>query len=133
VSDPLFGAMLQSIIDGAPDKAAELARQALANGVDPLEAVNREFAVGITFAGDQFACGQMYLPDLLASAEAMKAAINILEPEMLSSGDIISIKGITVLGRTPPASAARGREVIAKPTQPISLVRCACGADNGVR
>ena len=47
MSDPLFAAMLQSIIDGAPDKAAELAQQALAKGVDPLEAVNRGFAVGI--------------------------------------------------------------------------------------
>ena len=86
MSDPLFGAMLQSVIDGAPDKAAELARQALAEGVDPLEAVNLGFAVGITFAGDQFGCGEMFLPDLLASAEAMKAAINILEPEMLKRG-----------------------------------------------
>ncbi len=72
--------MRQSIIDGASDKATELAQQALANGIDPLEAVNQGFAAGITFAGDQFGCGQMFLPDLLASAEAMKAAVNILEP-----------------------------------------------------
>ena len=75
LSDPLFQAMRQSIIDGAPDTAAELAQQALANGIDPLDAVNLGFAAGITFAGDQFGCGQMFLPDLLASAEAMKAAI----------------------------------------------------------
>ncbi len=98
MADPLFGAMLQSIIDGAPEKAAELARQALANGVDPLEAVNRGFAVGITFAGDQFGCGQMFLPDLLASAEAMKAAINILEPEMLKRGSQRETLGKVVLG-----------------------------------
>jgi len=95
VSDQLFGAMLQSIIDGAPDKAAELARQALADGVDPLEAVNRGFAVGITFAGDQFGCGQMFL---LASAEAMKAAINVLEPEMLKRGSQREALGKVVLG-----------------------------------
>jgi len=41
---------------------------------------------GITFAGDQFGCGQMFLPDLLASAEAMQAAMKILEPEMLKRG-----------------------------------------------
>ena len=98
MSDQLFGAMLQSIIDGAPDKAAELARQALADGVDPLEAVNRGFAVGITFAGDQFGCGQMFLPDLLASAEAMKAAINVLEPEMLKRGSQREALGKVVLG-----------------------------------
>jgi trimethylamine corrinoid protein len=98
VSDQLFGAMLQSIVDGAPDTATELARQALANGVDPLEAVNRGFAVGITFAGEQFGCGQMFLPDLLASAEAMKAAMNVLEPEMLKQGSEREALGKVVLG-----------------------------------
>jgi corrinoid protein of di/trimethylamine methyltransferase len=98
VSDPLFGAMLQSIIDGAPEKAAELARQALAGGIDPLDAVNLGFAVGITFAGDQFGCGQMFLPDLLASAEAMKAAIDVLEPEMLKRGSQRESLGKVVLG-----------------------------------
>ena len=98
MSDQLFGAMRQSIVDGAPDKAAELAHQSLANGVDPLEAVNRGFAVGITFAGDQFGCGEMFLPDLLASAEAMKAAINILEPEMLKRGSQRETLGKVVLG-----------------------------------
>src|SRR5271169_5602633 len=90
--------MLQSVIDGAPDKAAELARQALADGVDPLEAVNRGFAVGITFAGDQFGCGEMFLPDLLASAEAMKAAMDILEPEMRKRGSQRESLGKVVLG-----------------------------------
>ena len=98
VSDALFGAMLQSIVDGAPEKAAELAQQALADGMDPLEAVNRGFAVGITFAGEQFACGEMFLPDLLACAEAMKAAIKILEPEMLKRGSQRQVLGKIVLG-----------------------------------
>ena len=98
VSDPLFGAMRQSVIDGAPDKAAELAQQALDSGVDPLEAVNHGFAAGITFAGDQFGCGQMFLPDLLASAEAMQAAMKILEPEMLKRGSERETLGKVVLG-----------------------------------
>jgi len=99
VSDPLFGAMRQSVIDGAPDKAAELAQQALDSGVDPLEAVNHGFAAGITFAGDQFGCGQMFLPDLLASAEAMQAAMKILEPEMLKRGSERETLGKVVLAR----------------------------------
>jgi corrinoid protein of di/trimethylamine methyltransferase len=90
--------MRQSIIDGSPDTAAELAHQALANGVDPLDAVNQGFAVGITFAGDQFGCGEMFLPDLLASAEAMKAAIKVLEPEMLKRGAEREVLGKVVLG-----------------------------------
>jgi len=98
LSDQLFQAMRQSIIDGVSDRAAELAQEALDSGVDPLEAVNQGFAAGITFAGDQFGCGQIFLPDLLASAEAMKAAINILEPEMLKRGSQRETLGKIVLG-----------------------------------
>ncbi|MGA8867003.1 MAG: cobalamin-dependent protein [Candidatus Sulfotelmatobacter sp.] len=90
--------MRQSVIDGAPDMARELARQALAGGVDPLEAVNQGFGAGIKFAGDQFGCGEMFLPDLLAAAEAMKAAISILEPEMLKRGSQREALGKIVLG-----------------------------------
>jgi corrinoid protein of di/trimethylamine methyltransferase len=54
--------------------------------------------VGITFAGDQFGCGQMFLPDLLASAEAMKAAMSVLEPEMLKRGSEREVLGKVVLG-----------------------------------
>ena len=98
MQDERFGAMLQSIIDGVPEKAAELAQRALADGVDPLEAVNRGFAMGITFAGEQFGCGQMFLPDLLGAAEAMKAAMRILEPEMLKRGSQRQTLGKVVLG-----------------------------------
>lgn len=96
--DQLFGAMRQSIIDGSPDTATELAQQALAEGIDPLEAVNQGFAAGITFAGDQFGCGEIFLPDLLASAEAMKAAMSVLEPEMMKHGSEREVLGKVVLG-----------------------------------
>jgi len=36
--EELFEAMAQSIIDGEPEEAEALAKQALAEGVDPLEA-----------------------------------------------------------------------------------------------
>jgi trimethylamine corrinoid protein len=98
MSDPLFGAMRQSVIDGAPDVAAELAQRALATGVNPLDAVNQGFAAGITFAGDQFGCGEMFLPDLLAAAEAMKAAMKVLEPEMMKRGSAREALGKVVLG-----------------------------------
>jgi corrinoid protein of di/trimethylamine methyltransferase len=96
--DSLFHSMRQSILDGAPDRALELARQALADGVDPLDAVNQGFAVGITSAGEQFGRGEMFLPDLLACAEAMKSAIKVLEPEMIKRGARREVLGKVVLG-----------------------------------
>ena len=36
--------------------------------------------------GEQFARGQMYLPDMMASAEAMRAAMAVLDPELKKLG-----------------------------------------------
>jgi methylmalonyl-CoA mutase cobalamin-binding domain/chain len=52
----------------------------------------------MTFVGERYSCHQMYLPDLLASAEAMKAAIAILEPEIRRRGEHRATLGRIVLG-----------------------------------
>jgi corrinoid protein of di/trimethylamine methyltransferase len=98
VNEELVQFMRQSVLDGAPEAAADLARRALAEEMDPLEAINHGFAAGITSAGDQFGRGEMFLPDLLACAEAMKAALQVLEPELRNRGAHREVLGKVVLG-----------------------------------
>lgn len=98
MSQELLDAMKQSIIDGDNDKSAELAQQALAQGIDPLTAINDGFVPGISYVGDQFGAGEMFLPDLMLAAEAMKAAVAVLEPEMQRRGMQRKMLGKVVLG-----------------------------------
>jgi trimethylamine corrinoid protein len=58
----------------------------LEQGLDPLVVINEGFVPGIEYVGDQFGAGEMYLPDLMLAAEAMKDAVGILEPEMKRRG-----------------------------------------------
>lgn len=95
-----FAAMRQSIIDGAPESAGALARQALELGIPPLEAIDKGFVPGMTEVGAQYAKHQMFLPDMLASAEAMKAAMAVLEPELTRQGRQRPSAGTVVLGTT---------------------------------
>jgi corrinoid protein of di/trimethylamine methyltransferase len=94
----LFAMMTQSILEGEPEDAERLAREALAHGVDPLEAINRGFVPGIDEVGRQFGCGDLFLPDLVRAGAAMKAATQILEAEMLKRGTARSVAGVVVLG-----------------------------------
>jgi corrinoid protein of di/trimethylamine methyltransferase len=93
-----FAAMRQSIIDGAPDQAASLAQQALEQGTPPLEAIDYGFVPGMNEVGEQFAQHKIFLPDMLASAEAMKAAMGVLEPELKRQGGERPTAGTVVLG-----------------------------------
>lgn len=93
----LFQSMTQSIIDGDSDVAAQLAQEAIDLGVDPLEAINQGFVVGVDYVGNQFSCGDAFLPELVMAGEAMKAALKVLEPEMEKSGARRQVHGKVVL------------------------------------
>ncbi|MGC2450887.1 MAG: B12-binding domain-containing protein, partial [Candidatus Sulfotelmatobacter sp.] len=100
MSNDTLSAMRQSIIDGAPDTASSLAEQALAAGMAPIEAINNGYVPGMHDVGEQFARGQMYLPDMMASAEAMRAAMAVLDPELKKLGTERPMAGVAVLGTT---------------------------------
>jgi len=98
MNEAIFEAMAQSIIDGEAEDAERLANQAVAEGVDPLDAINKGFVRGLDEVGEQFGCGEMFLPDLVLAAEAMKTAVAILEPELAKKGAAREILGTVVMG-----------------------------------
>ena len=96
-TEELFKAMTQSIMDGDSDLAADLAKQAIDAGIDPLVAINQGFVPGVNFVGNEFSCGNMFLPELVMAGEAMKTAISVLEPEMTKRGTERQVYGKVVL------------------------------------
>ncbi len=98
MSEELFQAMRQSVVDGDAEQAEALARQALERGIDPLEAINQGYVPGVNYVGAQFGAGEMFLPDLVLAGEAMKSAVNVLEPEMQKRGSQRQMLGKVVLG-----------------------------------
>ena len=93
-----YAAMRQSILDGTADQAAILARKALEQGIAPLDAIDQGFVPGMNEVGEMYAQHKMFLPDMLASAEAMKAAMAVLEPELKKQGGERPTAGTVVLG-----------------------------------
>src|SRR5437762_5562472 len=100
MSPEIFAAMRQSIVDGAPDTASALAQQAVAACSAPIDAISLGYVPGMYEVGEQCARVQMYLPDMMASAEAMRAAMAVLDPELRKLGTERPRAGIVVLGTT---------------------------------
>jgi len=90
--------MAQSVIDGEVEDAERLARQAIEQDIDPLDAINQGFVVGVNHVGEGYAAGEMFLPDLVLAGEAMKAAVAVLEPEMKRRGTKRQMLGTVVMG-----------------------------------
>lgn len=98
--EEIFQAMRQSIVDGAPEHACELAQRALQLGIPPLESINAGYVPGMTLVGERYGAGEMFLPDLMASSEAMAAAMSVLEAELRRTGEVREVRGTVVLGTT---------------------------------
>lgn len=98
MSEELFKRMAQSVIDGDDEEATALAQQALAEGVDPLEAINKGYTAGMDTVGELYSTGEYFLPDLILGGEAMKAALAALEPALQASGQVREVLGVVVLG-----------------------------------
>ena len=93
----IYKAMAQSIIDGDSEMAESLARRAIQEGLDPIEAINHGFIKGVDHVGEQFSCGAAFLPELVMAGEAMKTALSTLEPEMNKRGTQREVYGKVVL------------------------------------
>jgi corrinoid protein of di/trimethylamine methyltransferase len=97
MSEEIYHQLAQAVIEGEPEQAEALARQALELGLDPLDCINEGLTKGIQRVGELFSSGEYFLPELIIGADTMKAALEILEPAMLS-GQSREIVAKVVLG-----------------------------------
>lgn len=78
----LHGLQRQAILDGDLARATELAAEALRLSVDLEACLERGFIAGIREVGRLWDEGEYFLPELVQGADAMKAALDILRPEL---------------------------------------------------
>lgn len=97
MSEDIYQKLAQAVIDGEPEDAEALAQQALEQGVDPLDCINLGLVKGIQKVGELFAKGDYFLPELIIGADAMKSALDVLEPSLLE-GQKREVVGKVVLG-----------------------------------
>ncbi len=78
------------------DLAKATAQESLDSGMNPLEAIENGLANGMQTISDLFDDAKIFLPEILMSADAMEAALLILEPKMV--GTSAESRGIIVIG-----------------------------------
>ena len=111
----------KAILTGKIEAAEKLAHKAIEENIDVNVAIDA-FSLAIRKAGDLFEEGEFFLPELMRSAEAMKAAMTIFKPVLMkgkedrSFGKVVigTIEGdIHDIGKTLVASllSAEGFEV----------------------
>lgn len=93
----LFEAMRQSVLDGDTESAVRLAGEAISAGIPALTIIEEGYVPGIREAGRLWEEGEFFLPELVTAAEAMKAAMSVLQP-VLEQGEGRRSAGTAVIG-----------------------------------
>ena len=77
------------VIAGDDAGVAELTKQAIDEGMAPVEIINGGLIKGMNVVGQRFKAGEMYVPEVMVAARAMKAGMELVRP-LIVEGDIPS-------------------------------------------
>ena len=97
MSQEMFDKLAEAVIKGTKDDAEAFAKEALEKGLDPLQCITEGLTKGIQKVGELFASGEYFLPELIIGADAMKTALDILEPALIGD-QAREVVGTIVLG-----------------------------------
>ncbi|MGQ9595461.1 MAG: cobalamin B12-binding domain-containing protein [Anaerolineae bacterium] len=98
MNDDILKRITDSLVQGDPDAAVDLTRQALAAGLEPLEILNRGLMPGMEIVGEKFASGEYFLPHLVVAASGMQGAMALLEPALRARQQVFQKAGTVVIG-----------------------------------
>jgi corrinoid protein of di/trimethylamine methyltransferase len=79
--------LYDSVVSGDAKATQAITQQALADGVDPLKLVNEYMVPAMDEVGRRFEANEYFVPELLISALAMKAALELIRPLLTARGD----------------------------------------------
>lgn len=102
----------QAII--ALDKAAavEAVQEAVSGGMPPLKAIEEGLQPGMKTVGERFETFECYLPELIGSAQAFKAAMDVLEPIIAKMSDNQVTSGTVIMGTVKGDIHKIGKDIV---------------------
>jgi len=89
-------ALGEAIIKGDQSSAVKLTKEAIDGGVSPAEILNNGLVAGMSVIGERFKKNEVYIPEVLIAARAMKSAMEILQPRLTATG--VKPIGTVVIG-----------------------------------
>ncbi len=93
---PLLTDLTAAVAAGKRADTVRLTQELLAAGTGPQAIVEQGLVPGMAIVGDQFKRNEIFVPEMLVAARAMKEALKLLEPLLASAG--IKPKYTAVIG-----------------------------------
>ncbi len=85
-TDELLELMMDDLYDGYADEIVEEVEECLSRGMTPYDVLTQGLVAGMEIVGVDFRDGILFVPEVLMSAKAMKAGMNVLRPLLAETG-----------------------------------------------
>ena len=95
------------------DQAKHFSEEAIKGGLDPTEIIKRGPAVVLKEIGEKFACGELFLPELVAAGQAGEASIAVLNEEISRRSESTESLGKVVIGTVSGDVHSIGKNIVA--------------------
>ena len=100
------------IITGQKDKVAAAVKTLLDSGKAPMDIINEGLTAGMSVVGVKFKAGDMFIPEVMISAHAMKEGMDILKPLVVNESSSLSTKK-AVIGTVEGDIHSIGKSIVA--------------------
>ena len=90
--------LAKAVIDGDEESAKKVAEEALKAKIDPVLAIKGGLTKGIEIVGKKFHDFEVFLPEVILAADAMKAAAAVLKPHIAAERAAEVMRGKAVIG-----------------------------------
>ena len=104
-------ALVKAVVDGLEDEAVVAVKQVIEEGV-AVEQVVEALTAGMREIGEQFANMDIFLPEMMMAAQAMKAVLAVLEPEMKAQSAEVKKKGVVVIATVEGDMHEIGKDIV---------------------
>ncbi|MGE5223175.1 MAG: corrinoid protein [Omnitrophica WOR_2 bacterium] len=98
MTNELLAQITENIVIGEPEIVVQLTRQALQEGIEPMDIIQEGLVPGMDIVGEKFSSGEYFLPNLIISANGMQEAMQILTPELHARNQEVKSSGKVVIG-----------------------------------
>jgi corrinoid protein of di/trimethylamine methyltransferase len=119
----------ESVLQGNKEQAIELAKKSIELQYDPLKVIDGGFVRGVKKVGELWEEGTYFLPELVLGAEAMKAALLVLQPILLQKGIQRKESGKVIIGTVQGDIHDIGKTIVATILQAHGFEVVDLGAD----
>jgi len=89
-------ALADAVIAGKRDDVAAMTQGAVDEGVGPEQVINEGLIAGMSVVGEKFKNNEFYVPEVLITARAMHAGMDIIKPLLAESG--VEPRGVVAIG-----------------------------------